>query len=106
MIHRMKNRPALQRCDILTIFLVSFFFLFWIGNLLNSSSTQFLVVLFFFIFLILLRAFSWVFFYYAFLWGSVLSSTLDFSRIFYRAFLLSGSVLSRRAVLSSENACS
>ena len=50
MIHRKKNRPALQRRDILTVSLVSFFFFsfsFLIGNLLNSSSTQFLVVLFF-----------------------------------------------------------
>ena len=48
MIHRKKNRPALQRRDILTVSLVSFFlFLFLIGNLLKSSSTQFLVVLFF-----------------------------------------------------------
>ena len=29
-----------------------------------------------------------------------------FSWVFYRAFLLSGSVLSNRATLSSENACS
>ena len=43
-IHRKKNRPALQRHDILTVSLVFFFF---IGNLLRSSSTQFLVVLFF-----------------------------------------------------------
>ena len=48
MIHRKKTRPALQRRDILTVSLVSFFlFLFLIGNLLKSSSTQFLVVLFF-----------------------------------------------------------
>ena len=60
MIHRKKNRPALQRRDILTVFLVSFFsflffflfsfsffFLFFIGNLFSSSYTQFLVVLFF-----------------------------------------------------------
>ena len=52
MIHRKKNRPALQRRDILTVSLVGFyFFLFFLGggggNLLNSSSTQFLVVLFF-----------------------------------------------------------
>ena len=58
MIHRKKNGPALQRRDILTVSLVSFFlfsfflsffffFLFLIGNLLRSSSTQFLVVLFF-----------------------------------------------------------
>ena len=36
-IHRKKNRPALQRRDILTVFLVSFFilfFIFFIGNLL------------------------------------------------------------------------
>ncbi len=47
-IHRKKNRPALQRRDILTVSLVSFFlFLFLIANLLNSSSTQFWVVLFF-----------------------------------------------------------
>ena len=49
MIHRKKNRPALQRRDVLTVslvFLVSFF----IGNLVNSSSTQFLVVLFFLVF--------------------------------------------------------
>ena len=53
MIHRKKNRPALQRRDILTVSLVPFLllllFLFvcLIGNLLKSSSTQFLVVLFF-----------------------------------------------------------
>ena len=50
MIHRKKNRPALQRRDILTISLVSFllFCLFvFVGNLLNSTSTQLLVVLFF-----------------------------------------------------------
>ena len=47
-IHRKKNRPALQRRDILTVFLVSFFnFCFLIVNLLSSSCTQFLVVLFF-----------------------------------------------------------
>ena len=45
MIHRKKNRPALQRRDILTVSLVSF--PFFIGNLLNSSSTQFLVGLLF-----------------------------------------------------------
>ena len=46
-IHRKKNRPALR--DILTVSLVSFWFLiFLIGNLLNSSSTHFLVVLCFF----------------------------------------------------------
>ena len=47
MIHRQKNRPALQRRDILTVFLVSFLFLFFVGNLFSSSYTQFLVVLFF-----------------------------------------------------------
>ncbi len=50
MIHRKKNRPALQRRDILTVSLVSFLLLFclfvFIVNLLNSSSTQFLMVLF------------------------------------------------------------
>ena len=45
-IHRKKNRPALR--DILTVSLVSFvIFIFLIWNLLNSSSTHFLVVLFF-----------------------------------------------------------
>ena len=43
MIHRKKNRPALQRRDILTVFLVSLV----LGNLLKSSSSQVLVVLFF-----------------------------------------------------------
>ena len=49
MIHRKKNRPALQRRDIFTVSFVSviLFIYFCIGNLLNSSSTQFLVVLFF-----------------------------------------------------------
>ena len=48
MIHRKKNRPALQRRDISTVSLVSFFFFFFlIGNLLKPSSTQFVVVLFF-----------------------------------------------------------
>ena len=51
MIHRKKNRPALQRRDILTVSLVSFYLIFFslflIGNLLKSFSTQFLVVLFF-----------------------------------------------------------
>ena len=56
-------------------------------------------------FVILLMAFSWVVFYRTFLSGSVLSSTLDFSCTFYRAFLLSGSLLSSRAALPSENAC-
>ena len=49
-IHRKKNRPALQRREILTVFLVSFFLFFSffsIGNLLSSSCTHFLVVLFF-----------------------------------------------------------
>ena len=46
MIHRKKNRPALQRRDILTVSLVSFFLSFFcIGNLFRSfSSTQFLVL--------------------------------------------------------------
>ena len=47
-IHRKKTRPALQRRDILTVFLVSFFIsIFLTENLLNSSSTQFWMVLFF-----------------------------------------------------------
>ena len=54
-IHRKKYRPALQRRDILTVYLVSFFVFFFsfffvyffIGNLLRYSSTQFVVVLFF-----------------------------------------------------------
>ena len=41
-IHRKKNRPALQRRDILTVSFVNL-----IENLLNTSSTQFWVVLFF-----------------------------------------------------------
>ena len=47
MIHRKKNRPALQRRDILTVILVFFCLFVFIGNLLNSSSIQLLVVLFF-----------------------------------------------------------
>ena len=43
-IRRKKNRPALQRDDILTVFLRSSFFR---ENLFRSSSTQFLVVQFF-----------------------------------------------------------
>ena len=43
MIHRKKNRPALQRRDILTVSLA----LLVLGSLLRSSSTQVLVVLFF-----------------------------------------------------------
>ena len=50
MIHRKKNRPALQRRDILTVSLDSFDFIFifiYIWNLLKSSSVEFLVVLLF-----------------------------------------------------------
>ena len=51
MIHRKKNRPALLRRDIFTFFLVLLFvcfcFVFFIENLVSSSSIQFLVVLFF-----------------------------------------------------------
>ena len=52
MIHRKKNRPALQRRDmfdcLFSAFSSSFFLLLFLtGNLLKSSSTQFLVVLFF-----------------------------------------------------------
>ena len=43
MIHRKKNRPVLQRRDILTVSLV----LLVLGNLLKSSSTQVLVGVFF-----------------------------------------------------------
>ena len=43
MIHRKKNRPALQRRDSLTFL----FDIYILGNLLSSSFTQFLVVLFF-----------------------------------------------------------
>ena len=46
MIHHKKNRPALQRRDILTVSLVSSCF----RNLLRSSSTQVLVAVFFFAF--------------------------------------------------------
>ena len=50
MIHRKKNAPALQRLDISTVSIMSFFFfsvfLFLIGNLLKSSSIKFIVVLF------------------------------------------------------------
>ena len=46
-IHRKKNRPALQRRDILNVSLFYFFNYFCKINLLNSSSTHFLVVLFF-----------------------------------------------------------
>ena len=38
--------------------------------------------------------------------GSVFLFFCDFSCVFYRAFLLSGSVLSSRGALSFENACS
>ena len=46
-IHRKKNRPALQRHDIWTVSLGSSFCFHLIGHLLKSSPTQFLVVLFF-----------------------------------------------------------
>ena len=79
MIHRKKNRPALQRRDILTVSLVSFLFLFFfIGNLLSSSSTQFLVVPF----LAICRAvliYLVVFFSGLFLELSVFSDSVDFS---------------------------
>ena len=43
MIHRKKNRPALQRRDILTVSLVSFFLFFKKkGICFTRSSTQFL----------------------------------------------------------------
>ena len=46
MIHRKKNRPALQRSDIFSVSLFFYNFFLWIGNLFSFSSTQFLVVLF------------------------------------------------------------
>ena len=72
-IHHKKHRPALQRRDILTVSLVIVIFV--IGNLLNPSSTEFLVVLFFIAFCtvpffskkLLFRAFSSVFVYPAIL---------------------------------------
>ena len=47
-IHRKKNRPALQRRDILTVSLVSlfFFFFFFFFFFWDSESTQFLVLFF------------------------------------------------------------
>ena len=45
-IHRKKNRPALQRRDVLTVSLVSFKKYFF-HTFLGSSCTQFLVVMFF-----------------------------------------------------------
>ena len=48
-IHRKKNRPALQRRDILTVSLVSlffFFFFFFYFFFWDSESTQFLVLFF------------------------------------------------------------
>ena len=41
MIHRKKNRPALQRRDILTVFFILYIYI------LGNFFTQFLVVLFF-----------------------------------------------------------
>ena len=52
MIHRKKNKPALQRRDIWTVSLVSLYiYIYFIKNLikylLSSSSTQFVVLLLF-----------------------------------------------------------
>ena len=125
MIHRKKNRPALQRRDILTVslvsFFISFFYIFFIGNLPSSSSTQFLVVLFFLAFYtdpftskhFLLGLFGVLFLFLSHFSDCVdftdrvilLIFLRDFSWVFYRAFLLSCSILSSRATLSSENAC-
>ena len=71
-IHRKKNRPALQRRDILTVSLVfclfvCLFFVFlniFYRNFLRSSSTQFLVVLFFISFYT--APFSWKHFFSGF----------------------------------------
>ncbi len=72
-IHRKKNRPALQRRDILTVSLgfclfvcfVLFVFLnIFYRNFLRSSSTQFLVVLFFISFYT--APFSWKHFFSGF----------------------------------------
>ena len=48
MIHRKKNRPALQRRDNLTVSSFFYIFFFLMRNLLNSYTTKSLVVLFFF----------------------------------------------------------
>ena len=67
-IHRKKNRPALQRRDILTVSLVFWFFVCFLNifyrNFLRSSSTQFLVVLFFISFYT--APFSWKHFFSGF----------------------------------------
>ena len=78
MIHRKKNRPALQRHDILTVSLVSFLLLFFsfIGNLLDSSSAQFSAVLFYLAFYT--APFSSKHFFLVFLFVSSLSTQLLF----------------------------
>jgi len=79
-IHRKKNRPALQRHDILTVSLVSFLLLFFsfsfIGNLLDSSSAQFSAVLFYLAFYT--APFSSKHFFLVFLFVSSLSTQLLF----------------------------
>ncbi len=53
MIHRKKNRPALQRRDILTVSLASFYlflFFYFLPSLLRSTSTQVLVTVLFLLF--------------------------------------------------------
>ena len=64
-IHRKKNRPALQRRDILTVSLVVCLFVCFLNifyrNFLRSSSTQFWVVLFFISFYT--APFSWKHFF-------------------------------------------
>ncbi len=96
MIHRKKNRPALQRRDILTVSLMSFLSFFLIGNLLNSSSTQFLVVLFFLAFYT--APFSSKHFFSGFFLRS-LSTQLFFLVVFF-LLLLSMTAFSYVALLS------
>ena len=48
MIHRKKNRPALQRRDILNVSLA--FFFFFLRSLLRSTSSQVLVTVLFLLF--------------------------------------------------------
>ena len=56
---------------------------------------------------VLIPFFLWWLCWFQLFWGLIFLIFLrDFSCVFYRAFLLFGSVLSSRAALSSENACS
>ena len=96
MIQRKKNKPALLRRDILTVSLVSYLFLIFIGNLLKSSSTQFLVVLFFLAFYT--APFSSKHFFSGFFLRS-LSTQLFFLVVFF-LLLLSMTAFSYVALLS------